>query len=240
MEKKTIRTGAPFVVAGLAVMACALVFGLGGLLSYAVAAAAGAAGFVAGKKAFPDREILVERGPQSGNAEVDALIAEARAQLAQIRRANDAIAEAALSAQIDDIEATCRMILRRLEELPHMASSLRTFLRYYLPATLKLLAARAKIEGEVHTGEAARIAQRIRVAMAEVQTAFHKQLDALGEYRFINLESEMDVLADMLRSDGLTGQAENEAEIDPEVGMSTEDKPEEKDPFAGLFTEGGQ
>lgn len=111
----------------------------------------------------------------------------------------------------------------------------RTFLRYYLPATLKLLSARAKIEGEVHAGEAARIAGRIREAMAEVQTAFHKQLDALNEYRFINLESEMDVLADMLRSDGLTAQEE----IDPEVGAPLP-KDEEEDPFAGLFTEGGK
>ena len=236
MEKKTIRTGAPFVVAGLAVMACALVFGLGGLLSYAVAAAAGAAGFVAGKKAFPDREILVERGPQSGNAEVDALIAEARAQLAQIRRANDAIAEAALSAQIDDIEATCRTILVRLEEQPGMASSLRTFLRYYLPATLKLLGERAKLEDEVSAGGAAQIAARIREAMGEVQTAFHKQLDALSDYRFIHLESEMDVLSDMLKSDGLNGAAqEQNTQATDETA-----EPAQKDPFADLFSMGGK
>ena len=42
--------------------------------------------------------------------------------------------------------------------------------------------------------------------MAQVQTALHRQLDALNEYRFINLESEMDALADMLKSDGLTGE----------------------------------
>ena len=33
-----------------------------------------------------------------------------------------------------------------------MLSSLRTFLRYYLPATLKLLEARAKLEREVNAG----------------------------------------------------------------------------------------
>ena len=240
MEKRTIRSGAPYVLAGAGVMLVALVVGLGGVFSYIFAALVGAAAFAAGKKLFPDRVVEVERGPSSGSAEVDALITEARAQLEEIRRANDIIAEEELSAQIDDIEATCRLILRRLEEMPHMASSLRTFLRYYLPATLKLLSARAKIEGEVHTGEAARIAQRIRAAMAEVQTAFHKQLDALGEYRFISLESEMDVLADMLRSDGLTGQDETGMDIDPEVGMNAEEKTKEKDPFAGLFTEGGQ
>lgn len=240
MEKRTIRSGAPFVLAGAGVMLMALVFGLGGVFSYIFAALVGAAAFAAGKKLFPDRVVEVERGPSSGSAEVDALITEARAQLENIRRANEIIAEEELSAQIDDIEATCRMILRRLEEQPHMASSLRTFLRYYLPATLRLLSARAKIEGEAHEGEASRVAQRIREAMTEVQAAFHKQLDALNEYRFISLESEMDVLSDMLRSDGLTGRAATETEIDPEVGMSTEDKPEEKDPFADLFAEGGQ
>lgn len=233
MEKRTIRTGAPFVLAGLAVLLVALVVGLGGVTTYAFAAAAGVGAFFVGKKIFPDREIYVERGPKSGSAEVDALILEARAQLDAIREANDAIAEAQLSAQIEDIETTCRQILARLEEQPGMVSSLRTFLRYYLPATLKLLQARAKIEDEVHSGKSAEIAGRIREAMAAVQTAFHKQLDALNDYRFINLESEMDVLADMLRSDGLTDE-------EP-TGPDTKEAPqEEDDPFAGLFTQGGK
>lgn len=80
-----------------------------------------------------------------------------------------------------------------------MLSSLRTFLRYYLPATLKLLDARARLENDLD----AQMAEKIREAMRAVQAAFHKQLDALNEFRFINLESEMDVLSDMLKSDGL-------------------------------------
>ena len=122
MEKKTIRSGAPYVMAGLAVFAVALVLGIGSLLSYGVAAAAGALGFLAGKRLFPDRVVEIERAPRSGNAEVDALIAEARGQLAAIAQANEAIAERELSAQIDDIEATCRTILQRLEEQPNMLS----------------------------------------------------------------------------------------------------------------------
>ena len=234
MEKKTIRSGAPFLLAGLGVMAVALLVGLGPLPTYLLAAAAGAGLFVLGRRAFPDRVIEVERGPQSGNAEVDALIREARAQLDQIAAANEAIAEPQLSAQIEDIEATCRQILVLLEEQPNMLSSLRTFLRYYLPATLKLLSARAKLEGEVSAGGSQQIAGRIREAMAQVQTAFHKQLDALSEYRFINLESEMDVLSDMLKSDGLTAQADAPAQAE------TKAKEEEDDPFAGLFSQGAK
>ena len=229
MEKKTIRSGAPFVCAGAGVLLVALTLGIGTVAQYIIAAAVGAAAFAVGRKAFPDRVVEVERAPQSGNAEVDALIAEARGQLDAIAAANDAIAEPELSAQIDDIEATCRRILALLEEQPNMLSSLRTFLRYYLPATLKLLDARARLENEVQQGQNAQIATRIREAMAAVQTAFHKQLDALSEYRFINLESEMDVLSDMLRSDGLTDDA-------PAAPQEAQKK--EEDPFAGLFTQG--
>lgn len=231
METRTIRSGAPFALAGLGVLAYAIVMGVGSLVSYVLAAAVGIGAFALGKKAFPDRVIEVERAPRSGNAEVDALIAEARTQLDRIAEANDAIADPALSAQIEDIETTCRAILARLEEQPGMLSSLRTFLRYYLPATLKLLSARAEIEHEVNAGGSAQIAAKISGAMAQVQTAFHRQLDALQEFRFINLESEMDVLADMLRADGLTGEAAVDA---PEA------QEEADDPFAGLFAQGGK
>ena len=235
METKTIKSGVPFVLAGAAVLAMAVLVGLGSLSSYLLAAGAGFLAFAAGKKRFPDHVIEVQRAPASGDPQVDQLIAEARTQLEQIHAANDVIAEEALSAQIEDIEATCRLILARLEEQPHMLSSLRTFLRYYLPVVLKLLDARAGIEEEAHTGGAAQIAGRIRTAMAEVQTAFHKQLDALNAYRFINLESEMDVLADMLRSEGLTQDEEPRTQEAPQ-----EHETQEEDPFSGLFTGGGR
>lgn len=228
MEKRTIRSGAPYVCFGLGVLAFALIFGIGSLFTYALALLAGFAAYKLGQKLYPDRVIEIERAPRSGSAEVDALIAEARTQLSAITAANDAIADPALSAQIEDIEKTCRQILIRLEEQPAMLSSLRTFLRYYLPATKKLLDARAAMEHEVNAGQSAQIAGKIAAAMAQVQTAFHKQLDALQEFRFISLESEMDVLADMLRGDGLTEETEA-----PQAAAAAGDAQE--DPFAGLF-----
>ena len=232
MEKKTVRSGAPFLFAGCGVMAVALTAGIGTIPGYLLAAGVGCIAFAVGKAKFPDRVIEVETAPKSGNAEVDALIREARAQLDQIAAANDAIADPKLSAQIEDIESTCRGILQRLEEQPNMLSSLRTFLRYYLPATLKLLSARAQLESEVNAGSSQNIASRISDAVSAVQSAFHKQLDALNEFRFINLESEMDVLTDMLKSDGLTA--------DSDTFTDTKAAPQEDDPFASLFAKGDQ
>lgn len=133
---------------------------------------------------------------------------------APLRRANDLIPDPELSAQIDSIENSCGQILSILEQRPQLLSQLRTFLRYYLPTTLRLLEARAKHENRADTPKAREVRSRISIAVGEIDKAFHKQVEALDEYRFIDLESEMDVLRDMLKSDGLIDENET-AEDDP-------------------------
>lgn len=211
MEKKQIRSGAPFVIGALGVLVFALLFGLGGLGSYIFAALVFFFCYKAAKKRFPDREITLERAPHSGDSACDAVILEGRESLKQIRALNDQIADPLLSQRIDSIEQSCRTILRRLEEQPAMLSSLRTFLRYYLPTTLKLLDARAKLETGVSSETAARMRKRVSDALAVIDDAFKKQLAALDEFRFLNLESEMDVLTDLLKSDGLIDETQEGA-----------------------------
>ena len=70
------------------------------------------------------------------------------------------------------------------------------------------------------TPKAREVRQRISEAVGMIDKAFVKQVEALDEYRFIDLESEMDVLRDMLKSDGL---------IDEEQG--------EDDPFADVLSQ---
>ena len=87
------------------------------------------------------------------------------------------------------------------------------------------------IVGQEGVGE---VRARISEAVGAIDKAFLKQVEALDAYRFIDLESEMDVLADMLRQDGLTEEAVSgaaQAEAAPESG---------DDPFAGLFAQEGK
>lgn len=230
-ETKIIRSGMPFVTAGAAMLLFALVFGMGTIPGYILGIAIGIVGFVAGKRIFPDIAVEVDAAPKSGNAEVDALILEARAQLAEIAVANDAIPDAGLTARINDIVETGGKILARLEEHPDMLSQLRTFLRYYLPTTQKILDARAKLDAEIAGGQSTAIAERIDEAASTVQEAFHKQLSALDEFRFINLESEMDALRNMMASEGLTEEISDQQAIEATEADS--------DPFSGLFSQGG-
>ena len=146
--------------------------------------------------------------------DVAVVIREGRDAMRRIRHANDLIPDPELSVQIDSIENSCGQILSILEQRPQLLSQLRTFLRYYLPTTLRLLEARAKLENNADTPKAREVRSRISVAVGEIDKAFRKQVEALDEYRFIDLESEMDVLRDMLKSDGLIDENET-AEDDP-------------------------
>ena len=150
--------------------------------------------------------------PMDENAGVDDVIRSGYDAMRQIRRANDIIADEALSAQIDSIENSCGQILSILEQRPQLLPQLRTFLRYYLPTTLKLLDARARLENTAGTRKAREVRARISDALGVIDKAFLKQVEALDEYRFIDLESEMDVLRDMLKADGLI---EEDAAGDP-------------------------
>ena len=159
---------------------------------------------------------------ETADAETDEaseIIREGRAAMRRIRHANDLIPDPELSAQIDSIENSCGQILSVLEQRPQLLSQLRTFLRYYLPTTLRLLEARAKLENDAGSPKAREVRARISQAVGEIDKAFRKQAEALDEYRFIDLESEMDVMRDMLKSDGL---------ID-------EDEQKDDDPFADVL-----
>ncbi len=145
--------------------------------------------------------------PIDPDAGLEEVLRQGQEALKRIREANDAIPDPSLSKKIDSIENSCRAILDLLEQRPELLPQLRTFLRYYLPTTLKLLDARARLD-DASTPKGRQVRRRIGEAMDQVDRAFRNQLEALEEYRFVDLESEMDVLTDMLRSDGLLVEEE--------------------------------
>ena len=143
------------------------------------------------------------RGTAANKGSYVEIIAQGERALRMIQRANSRIPDPTLSATIDSIETSCRQILDILGQKEEILPQMRTFLRYYLPTTLKLLNARAKLDRSAYTVKAREVRSRINKALGEVDAAFKKQLESLDEYRFVDLESEIDVLTDMLKADGL-------------------------------------
>jgi len=148
---------------------------------------------------------IVELPPQTGDEACNALIVEARAGLVAIKAANDAIADPVLSRTIDSIEGNARKILNSLELNPSLQPQLRTFLRYYLPTTRKILDARAMLEpGKQETNEARQTRARTERMLVQIDTTFAKEAEAVERNRYLDIQVEMDVMEGMLKSEGIT------------------------------------
>lgn len=154
---------------------------------------------------WKDTTTKIELPPNTGDAQMDQLMAEARTILSALRVCDEQIEDTVVSACIVGIENKCTQILARLQEQPALFGQLRTFLRYYLPTTHKLLEARAAIEQGGMQGENAKlVCQRTDRVMPEIERAFEKQLEALEKHRYMDLQVEMDVLEGMIKGDGFS------------------------------------
>ena len=126
--------------------------------------------------------------------------------LRQIRKVNDDIPDEAMSAKIDRIEEITGKILAYQKARPEKAGQLRSFLNYYLPTTLKILRAYAQLDAQGIEGENISAAKaRIEGMMDQVVAGFEKQLDKLFQDDAMDINSDVQVLENMLKKDGLSG-----------------------------------
>lgn len=133
--------------------------------------------------------------------------AEAREDdiLRQIRQVNDDIPDEVMSAKIDRIEEITRKILTYQKAHPDREAQLRSFLNYYLPTTLKILRAYAQLDAQGIEGENISAAKaRIEGMMDQVVAGFEKQLDKLFRDDAMDITSDVEVLENMLKKDGLS------------------------------------
>ena len=128
------------------------------------------------------------------------------AVLAAIRQLNDDIDDEMMSQKIDRIGEITGKIFAYQKQNPNRAGQLRSFLSYYLPTTLKILKAYARMEEQGVEGENIRSAkERIEGMMDKVVEGFEKQLDRLFQDDAMDIATDVQVLERMLEKDGLQG-----------------------------------
>ncbi len=149
---------------------------------------------------------------QTADAETDEaseIIREGRAAMRRIRHANDLIPTRRFPRRLIPSKTAAARFSPVLEQRPQLLSQLRTFLRYYLPTTLRLLEARAKLENDAGSPKAREVRARISQAVGEIDKAFRKQAEALDEYRFIDhTNSQLKCLTERIRFFVLTKPSE--------------------------------
>lgn len=138
--------------------------------------------------------------------------------LRNIRRANDRIADDALSLKVTRLEEVTAQIFRAIEEDESKQAQMRTFLEYYLPTTQKLLDSYAEFEAAGIDGDNLRAAkEKIADTMDNIVAGFERQLDALYAADAMDIQADIDVMNTMLRRDNATHQPDFQVTSDGAV-----------------------
>lgn len=145
---------------------------------------------------------------------------ESRAEqvLQRIRADNDLIDDPVISQKIDRIELLTAEIFRYLEKHPEREGELRTFMDYYLPQTLKILETYAHLEAQgVQTENIRKAKGQIGDMLDQLIGSYERQLDKLFHSDVLDISADIEVMRQMLRSDGLSTE-EPELQTDRQKG----------------------
>lgn len=157
-------------------------------------------------------EAVVEEKPvtaipagKTGNTEVDAILEKGRKTILQIREENRKIPDALLTDKLNQLEILCGEIFRTIHDRPEKAPQIRKFMDYYLPTTLKIVSTYRMIsERGAFGSEMAQARQRIEDALDTVVKGCRKLLSKLYQDDVLDITTDIDVLEQMLKRDGLT------------------------------------
>ena len=128
--------------------------------------------------------------------------------LDELRRVNDAIPDEEMTDKISRLEAVSAKIFDQAKTDPDKLPQMRKFMDYYLPTSLKLLNTYAELDQQGIEGEnITESKRRIEQTMDTLVHAFETQLDRLFESDALDVSTDIDVMQNMLRADGLTDDA---------------------------------
>lgn len=203
MKKIVHKPAAPLYAAAAAWVLYALLFPLYRPGHFVIALAASAVVYGIARLFCKD---IVEEVPQepetTGNQELDQMIAQGKGALDEMRRLNDSIQDAAISAQIERLSQVSDKIFQQVQKNPSQLPQIRKFMSYYLPTTLKLLENYAAFEEAGVSGEnLSQAKSRIEATMDSIVAGFEHQLDELYRTDAMDIDSDIRVMETMLRRD---------------------------------------
>lgn len=207
---------APFYAVAVLWLVYALLFPLYSPLHYGMLAVASAATFFGvsllcrgtGKPeaAQAAEAKKKEEEKSTGNPELDKMLKDGRMAVAEMKRLDDAIEDAEISADIVRLEQVSGKIFEEVKTDPKKLPQIRKFMDYYLPTTLKLLNAYDRASSAGISGENVDATiRKVEGMMRTIVAAFEKQLDALYGSEALDISTDITVLENMMVREGLAG-----------------------------------
>ena len=177
------------------------------------------------KKSTETKRVSRLAGKKTYGAQLDELIREGEAAVAEMDQLTEKIKDEEIRGKIGEISHVTDKILDAAIEDPSKAPQIKKFFRYYLPTTIKLLNSYDKLSSQGIDGENIDKGLKSIDTMLDVSIeAFKKRLDSLFADQALDIETDMDVMNQMLKREGLSTNedflAERPATSDVEAAAS--------------------
>ncbi len=139
------------------------------------------------------------------NPELVKAIEEGNVYMEKLRRANDAIPDAEITAKLDRMEELIKKIFEVLKKQPDQLPKLRKFMKYYMPTTLKLVNVYQELDAQPVEGENIKNSKaEIAQTFDTINFAYEKLLDSFFETAAMDVSTDISVLESMFAQEGLT------------------------------------
>ncbi len=149
--------------------------------------------------------------PTSGNRDADALCTQIETDASHIRSVADLLPadREVIAARLRSVSSTLEKIAKNLQADPSDLQDCRRLANYYLPVIQKLCDKYVFLLSQ-STGDAeeaktrTELKDKIEDTFAGIDSALKKQLDALYQNDSLDISTDIEVLSQMLRRDGLS------------------------------------
>ena len=149
----------------------------------------------------------------AADPEVSRIIEHSRNYITKIKIANDRIPDEDMSDLISRIERVTKDIFDAVVDKPENIPSLRRFLSYYLPTTLKLMETYAHLDKRMtQTSNITATKLEIKSMLEKLLEAYHKLLDSIYDSTAMDVMNEISAMESILSSEGLL-KGENDISI---------------------------
>ncbi len=148
---------------------------------------------------------------KTANSQLEDIIAEGQEYIRRLRDLNDNIPGEVISAKLFRLENLLKEIFDSLKEHPEQIPNTQKFMGYYLPTTIKLVAAYEEFDSLSVQGEDIREAkEEIEKTLDTINRAFGELLNKLFRETAYDVTTDAQVLQTMLAQEGLTGSMKEE------------------------------
>ena len=156
---------------------------------------------------FPGKTEYIEipqEPERTGDDKADALLAEGERAVAEMRTLHNAIQDEPVKQKLNEIITVTDKIFKNLLGSPGDYRQVKRFADYFLPTTIKLLHTydrfgRSGAQGENITGTR----ERIDEALDTILDSYKKFFDSLFADQALDIETDIRVLENMLKNEGL-------------------------------------